>query len=162
MLAAARSVERHPAWRPGEFCVGGYSFYDAREHRGLMRNLIVRTASTGEVMAIVVFGRTTANGSTLLEAPLALRFGLASLMWVVNTKLNDTIGDLEIRLAGATIFSKRWRACVSRSGRTSYQTNTKLTNCTGFEFGADRTGNRLRLYTGTGTIANFVADGVRV
>ena len=82
-----------------EFCIaGGYSFYNPREHAGLMRNLIVRTSSTGEVMVIVIFGGDDRERIGALMEHLALRFPeITSLMYVVNTKFNDTIGDLDIQ-----------------------------------------------------------------
>mgnify|MGYP000258370088 CR=1 FL=1 len=79
------------------FCVeNGYTFHNAREHTGLMRNMIVRTASTGEVMVIVVFGADDRERIGALLDHLAERFpGITSLFYVVNTKLNDSVGDLD-------------------------------------------------------------------
>ena len=147
------------------FCIDrGYSFYDIREHRGLMRNLIVRTASTGEVMAIVVFGEDDRERIDALLSHTKERFpGLASLMWVVNTKLNDTIGDLEIRLHSGRdhIFEEMESLRFKVGPKSFYQTNSsqayelykivrEFAALTGQETVYD-------LYTGTGTIANFVA-----
>ena len=147
------------------FCIDrGYSFYDIREHRGLMRNLIVRTASTGEVMAIVVFGEDDRERIDALLSHTRERFpGLASLMWVVNTKLNDTIGDLEIRLHSGRdhIFEEMESLRFKVGPKSFYQTNSsqayelykivrEFAALTGQETVYD-------LYTGTGTIANFVA-----
>ena len=147
------------------FCIDrGYSFYGIREHRGLMRNLIVRTASTGEVMAIVVFGEDDRERIDALLSHTRERFpGLASLMWVVNTKLNDTIGDLEIRLHSGRdhIFEEMESLRFKVGPKSFYQTNSsqayelykivrEFAALTGQETVYD-------LYTGTGTIANFVA-----
>ena len=73
----------------------GYSFHNIREHAGLMRNLIVRTASTGEVMAIVVFGEEDTPRIEALMSHVAERFPqITSLFYVVNTKWNDSLADL--------------------------------------------------------------------
>ena len=152
-----------------EFCLDhGYSFYNVREHSGLMRNLIVRTASTGETMAIVVFGRDERRAIEKVMERLATRFPqIASLMYVVNTKLNDTIGDLDIvRYAGEDHIFERMEGLRFKIGPKSfYQTNSaqayelyKIAR----EF-AELTGDEIvyDLYTGTGTIANFVAGRCR-
>ena len=129
-----------------------------------MRNLIVRTASTGEVMAIVVFGEDDRERIDALLSHTRERFpGLASLMWVVNTKLNDTIGDLEIRLHSGRdhIFEEMESLRFKVGPKSFYQTNSsqayelykivrEFAALTGQETVYD-------LYTGTGTIANFVA-----
>ena len=73
----------------------GYSFHNIREHAGLMRNLIVRTASTGEVMAIVVFGEEDTPRIEALMSYVAERFPqITSLFYVINTKWNDSLADL--------------------------------------------------------------------
>lgn len=140
------------------FCIDrGYSFYDIREHRGLMRNLIVRTASTGEVMAIVVFGEDDRERIDALLSHTRERFpGLASLMWVVNTKLNDTIGDLEIRLHSGRdhIFEEMESLRFKVGPKSFYQTNSSQALRTVQDSPrvrrADRTGNRLRPVHGHG------------
>ena len=147
------------------FCLaGGYTFYDIRQHRGLMRNLIVRTASTGEVMVIVVFGEDEPAKIQALLDHLATKFpAITSLMYVVNTKMNDTIGDLDIvRHAGRDHIVEEMEGLRFKIGPKSfYQTNSaqayelykvarEFAGLTGSETVYD-------LYTGTGTIANFVA-----
>ena len=79
------------------FCIeNGYTFHNAREHRGLMRNMIVRTASTGEVMVIVVFGEDDRERIAALLDHLAANFPqITSLFYIVNTKFNDSVGDLD-------------------------------------------------------------------
>ena len=79
------------------FCVeNGYTFHNAREHTGLMRNMIVRTASTGEVMVTVVFGADDRERIAALLDHLAAVFPqITSLCYIVNTKLNDSVGDLD-------------------------------------------------------------------
>ena len=97
------------------FCLEhGYTFHNAREHSGLMRNLIVRTASTGEVMVIVVFGADDRPRITSLLDHLAEAFPqITSLFYVVNTKLNDSVGDLE---AVCYRGKDHRRGCASRWG----------------------------------------------
>ena len=79
------------------FCVeNGYTFHNARSHEGLMRNMIVRTASTGEVMVIVVFNSDDRPRITALMDHLAAKFPeITSLFYIVNTKFNDSVGDLD-------------------------------------------------------------------
>ena len=152
-----------------EFCVAnGYSFYNVREHVGLMRNLIIRTASTGEVMVIVVFGGDEQERIDKLMNHIAELFPqITSLMYVVNTKFNDTIGDLDIRcFKGRDHIFEQMEGLQFKIGPKSfYQTNSaqayelyKVAR----EF-AELTGNEVvyDLYTGTGTIANFVARRCR-
>ena len=153
-----------------EFCVAnGYSFYNVREHVGLMRNLIIRTASTGEVMVIVVFGGDEQERIDKLMNHIAELFPANHLllMYVVNTKFNDTIGDLDIRcFKGRDHIFEQMEGLQFKIGPKSfYQTNSaqayelyKVAR----EF-AELTGNEVvyDLYTGTGTIANFVARRCR-
>ena len=152
-----------------EFCVAnGYSFYNVREHVGLMRNLIIRTASTGEMMVIVVFGGDEQERIDKLMNHIAELFPqITSLMYVVNTKFNDTIGDLDIRcFKGRDHIFEQMEGLQFKIGPKSfYQTNSaqayelyKVAR----EF-AELTGNEVvyDLYTGTGTIANFVARRCR-
>ena len=79
------------------FCIEqGYSFHNCREHQGLMRNIIIRTASTGEVMVIVVFNEDAREAITAVMEMLKGKFPqITSLFYVVNTKWNDSVGDLE-------------------------------------------------------------------
>ncbi len=97
VLAPARTVGTPSAWRQKRFCIEhGYTFHNAREHTGFMRNMVVRTASTGEVMVIVVFGADDRERIAALLDHLAAAFpAITSLMYVVNTKWNDSTGDLE-------------------------------------------------------------------
>ena len=74
------------------------SFYDLKEHRGCLRNLVIRTANTGEVMIIVQFGEDQPEVREALLAELWANFELTSLYQVVNPKKNDTFNDLDVRL----------------------------------------------------------------
>ncbi len=148
-----------------EFCLSrGYTFHNPREHTGLMRNIIIRTTDTGETMVIVIFGSDdTERVKALLDA-LRERFpDITSLMYVINTKLNDSIGDLDVLLHSGRdhIFEKMEGLRFKIGGKSFYQTNSeqayKLYKVTR-EFAALTGGEVVYdLYTGTGTIANFVA-----
>lgn len=148
-----------------EFCVvHGYEFYNMREHTGLMRNIVIRTSTTGEVMLIVVFAHRDEEKITALMNALQERFPeITSLMYVINEKLNDTIGDLDIELwAGRDHIFEEMEGLRFKIGPKSfYQTNSEQAYNlykVARDFAA-LTGNETvyDLYTGTGTIANFVA-----
>ncbi|PST84420.1 23S rRNA (uracil(1939)-C(5))-methyltransferase RlmD [Pedobacter yulinensis] len=154
----------------------GLSFYDLRNHEGTLRNLIIRTSSTGEVMVAVVFAYASAEQIAGLMSFLVSRFPeVTSWLYIENQKRNDTIFDQEVKLyAGRDhIFEKM----LAGSGDTAreirfkigvksfYQTNSlqawelyKITR----EFAGFR-GDELvyDLYTGAGTIANFIAPEVK-
>ena len=142
----------------------GYTFYDLRGQQGLLRSLMVRIASTDEVMALMQFGEDDTERIAALLDAVAERFPeITSLLYVVNTKVNDTIGDQEvITWRGRDYIEEEMEGLRFRIGPKSfYQTNSRqayrLYSVTR-DF-ADLTGSELvyDLYTGTGTIANFVA-----
>ncbi|MFN3875051.1 MAG: 23S rRNA (uracil(1939)-C(5))-methyltransferase RlmD [Flavobacteriales bacterium] len=75
----------------------GLSHYDVRAHEGFLRNLLIRTATTGECMVLLSFGREERGPRERLLAALVDRFpGLTSVLWTINPKRNDTIFDLEV------------------------------------------------------------------
>ena len=151
------------------FCIEhGYTFHNAREHSGLMRNIIVRTASTGETMVIVVFNEDDRPRISALLDHLADVFpGITSLMYVINSKLNDSTSDLDaVCYRGKDHIIEQMEGLRFKVGPKSfYQTNSaqayelyKVAR----EFadlGADDV--LYDLYTGTGTIANFCASRCR-
>lgn len=142
----------------------GFSFYDLRAQCGLLRTLMIRIASTGEIMVVMVFGEDDAEKINDLMNAIRSKFPeITSLLYVINTKVNDTIGDQNILVhSGKAYIDEEMEGLKFRVGPKSfYQTNSrqaytlyKVTR----EF-AELTGNELvyDLYTGTGTIANFVA-----
>ena len=147
------------------YCIEhGYSFHNAREHRGLMRNITIRTASTGEVMVIVVFGAAEMERIEALLDHLSTTFPeITSLFYVINTKWNDSTSDLEhICYRGKDHILEAMEGLHFKVGPKSfYQTNSKqayeLYKITR-EFADLKEGDTLYdLYTGTGTIANFCA-----
>lgn len=146
----------------------GLSFYDLRNHEGDLRNLIIRTSSNGEVMIVVVFAYAEQEKVDGLMADLQQNFPeITSLMYIMNQKKNDTIFDQEvITYAGRDYIFEEMNDLKFKIGAKSfYQTNSlqahelyKITK----EFAGFK-GDELvyDLYTGAGTIANFVADSVR-
>jgi len=146
----------------------GLSFYDLRNHEGNLRNLIIRTSSTGEVMVVVVFAYVTQVEADGLMDELKKGFPqITSLLYIINQKKNDTIFDQEvITYSGRDHIFEEMNGLKFKIGPKSfYQTNSdqahelyKITR----EF-AGFSGDELvyDLYTGAGTIANFVAGSVR-
>jgi len=151
----------------------GISYYDVRQHTGALRNLIIRTSSTGEIMVIVVFAHADEEQVANLMTFVDTRFPqITSLLYILNTKMNDTIFDQEVKswkgpeyiheeMPGGNGKAIRFRV----GPKSFYQTNSiqalKLYEITrdfaGFK------GDELvyDLYTGAGTIANFIAGHVR-
>lgn len=145
----------------------GLSFYNARQWTGLMRNIIIRTTPDGQVMLIVVFGYLDDAIFPLMNF-IGDRFPeITSLNYVVNEKKNDTISDLQVHLfKGVPYLEEKMEDLTFRVGPISfYQTNSKqayvLYSLTR-DF-AQLTGDEIvyDLYTGTGTIANFVARNAK-
>jgi 23S rRNA (uracil1939-C5)-methyltransferase len=140
------------------------SFFDLRNQQGFLRNLIIRTANTGEVMVIVSFFRNDELHRKELLDHLSDTFPqITSLMYVINQKVNDTITDQEILVyKGKDHIIEKMEDLQFRIGPKSFfQTNSeqayKLYSVTR-DF-AELSGDEIvyDLYTGTGTIANFVA-----
>ncbi len=144
------------------------AFYDLRAQQGMLRTLMIRILTTGEVMAVVVFGEDRPEEIKACLDDLRAAFPeITSLMWVVNEKLNDTIADLDIKLhSGREWIEEDMEGLRFRIGPKSfYQTNShqayrlysvvrELADLKGSELVYD-------LYTGTGTIANFLARSAR-
>ncbi len=142
----------------------GLSFYDLKAQSGFLRTLMIRIASTGEVMVVMVFGEDDKPAIESLLSAVKEQFPeITSLMYVVNLKVNDTIGDQDIVLfSGRDYIEEEMEGLKFRIGPKSfYQTNSRQAYklySVARDF-AGLTGNELvyDLYTGTGTIANFVA-----
>ncbi|MBL7888577.1 MAG: 23S rRNA (uracil(1939)-C(5))-methyltransferase RlmD [Bacteroidia bacterium] len=142
----------------------GLTFFDLREQIGLLRNIIIRSTSTGEWMVIISFYYDDKeNIAALLEHLSALFSQITSLQYVINSKKNDTINDLDIKVykGNDSIYENMEGLKFKIGPKSFYQTNSeqaynlyKVTR----DFAA-LTGNEIvyDLYTGTGTIANFVA-----
>lgn len=142
----------------------GLSFFDLREQTGFLRNMIIRTSSTGETMLIVVFAYDDKEKRTALLEAVGKRFKeITSLHYVINGKRNDSIADLEcVRYAGEECIYERMENLKFRIGPKSfYQTNSEQAYrlySTVREF-AGLKGDEIvyDLYTGTGTIALFLS-----
>lgn len=146
----------------------GLSFFDLRAQTGLLRTMMIRIVSTGEVMVVLSFGEDNPGQIKGVLDDLRTSFPeITSLMYVVNTKANDTIADLDIQLhSGRAYIEEEMEGLRFRIGPKSfYQTNShqaynlykvarEYAGLTGEELVYD-------LYTGTGTIANFVARQAR-
>ena len=147
------------------FCIeNGYSFYNIRENHGFFRNMFVRTTEDGQVMLIVCFGTADMPKITTLLDAVQGRFPqITSLYYVVNEKLNDSIADLSPVLykGSPAIYEKMENLSFKIGPKSFYQTNSAqayrlysvardFAALTGDEFVYD-------LYTGTGTIAQFVS-----
>ena len=151
------------------FCImHEYPFYDIRQHTGLMRGVVIRTSSTGEAMVIVVFAQQDSERIEALMGHLKETFPqITSLMYIVNTKLNDSLSDqTPVLFAGRDHIMERMEDLDFKIGPKSfYQTNSaqalelyKVARSLA-DISAEDT--VYDLYTGTGTIANFVARGCR-
>ena len=142
----------------------GLSFFNPRQRRGLLRTLMIRTASTGEVMVLIQFFEEDEPARRLLLNHLSEKFPeITSLLYVINSKANDTLYDQEvICYRGKDHIMEEMEGLHFRvNAKSFYQTNSaqayelykaarEFAGLTGKELVYD-------LYTGTGTIAQFVA-----
>lgn len=143
----------------------GLGFFDIREHTGFLRNMFIRTTEAGNVMLIVCFYHEDAAARSALLDAVAEKFPqITSLYYVINGKANDSISDQEcILYRGEEAIYEYMEGLKFKIGPKSfYQTNTKqayklysvareYAGLTGKETVYD-------LYTGTGTIAQFVSS----
>lgn len=144
------------------------SFYNARKQEGFLRTLMLRTSSTGDVMVLIQFFYEDKENRIKLMQAVSKQFPeITALLYVVNTKGNDTIYDQEvICFAGNDfIFEEMEGLRFKINAKSFYQTNSvqayelyKITRSF-----ADLSGNEIvyDLYTGTGTIAQFVAKNAK-
>ena len=149
----------------------GLTFYDIRGGHGLLRNMMLRNSATHEVMLLIQFCIRTdeeqQQANSVLEYVHTNFPQVTSLLWVNNLKCNDTIGDLDVHTYFGTdfIYETMEDLRFKVGPKSFYQTNTEQA----YELYkvarnfAKLTGNELvyDLYTGTGTIANFVAHQAR-
>ena len=170
----------------------GLTFFNAREHHGLLRNMMIRLSNTQELMVLMQFCFVpfdTLSASKLREQAMQMLAWMhesfpevSSLLWVNNEKFNDTIGDLDVQLFSGTehIFLEMEGLRFKVGPKSFYQTNTEQAYilykvARSFAFNDLKVPNDLNdlkdskdfkplvydLYTGTGTIANFVAGQAR-
>lgn len=149
----------------------GLSFFNLRTQEGLLRNLMIRTSSTGELMVLLQCNVTCAEEEEQMKGLLQYVADgfpeITSLLYVINNKCNDTIGDLDVHVFRGNdhIFEEMEGLRFKVGPKSFYQTNSeqaynlyKIARSY-----AGLTGNELvyDLYTGTGTIANFVSRQAR-
>ena len=148
-----------------------YSFINLRTQEGMLRNMIIRTSSTGELMVIVICKITEDHEMELFKQLLQFIADsfpeITSLLYIINNKCNDTINDLDVHVFKVKdhMFEEMEGLRFKVGPKSFYQTNSeqaynlyKIAR----EF-AGLTGKELvyDLYTGTGTIANFVSRQAR-
>ena len=148
-----------------------YSFINLRPQEGMLRIMIVRTSSTGELMVIVICKITEDHEMELFKQLLQFVADsfpeITSLLYIINNKCNDTINDLDVYVFKGNdhIFEEMEGLRFKVGPKSFYQTNSEQAYNlykVAREF-AGLTGNELvyDLYTGTGTIANFVSRRAR-
>lgn len=144
------------------------TFFDIRAQEGFLRTMVIRTTSTGELMLIVVFFHEDKKEREKLLQHLADKFPqITSLSYIINSKANDTITDQEVVVfkGNEAIYEEMEGLRFKIGPKSFYQTNSEQA----YELYkiarnfAELTGDELvyDLYTGTGTIANFVAKNAR-
>ncbi|SEV86191.1 23S rRNA (uracil1939-C5)-methyltransferase [Prevotella aff. ruminicola Tc2-24] len=149
----------------------GMSFFDLRQQKGLLRDVIIRNSNTGEWMVIIQFHYDETGGEKealgLLQHIADKFSNISALLYLNNQKCNDTIGDQEILVFKGNdhIFETMEDLKFKVGPKSFYQTNTEQAYhlyCVAREL-ANLKGDELvyDLYTGTGTIANFVAKKAR-
>ncbi len=146
----------------------GYSYYDIKEHKGWLRNIIIRNSTTGELMINLVFGyddkteREKICNHLLEKVP-----PITTLLYTINSKWNDTIYDIDTKIVSGKgyIIEKLGDFNFKISPKSFFQTNTKqaeqLYNVVK-DFAA-LNGNEIvyDLYCGTGSIGIFLSNGAK-
>lgn len=140
-------------------------FYNIRENTGFLRNLIVRNNQVGDVMLTVCFAYDDQDKIVPMLDAVAAEFPqIKSLHYVINEKLNDSISDLDCILykGDDAIWETMGKLKFKIGPKSFYQTNSEQAYklySVAKEFAA-LTGNEVvyDLYTGTGTIAQFISD----
>ncbi len=154
----------------------GYSFYNIKENRGLLRTLMLRLASTGQTMVCLTFGENDEEKIKRILEAIKVRFPeITSLLYVVNLKLNDSIADQEVKaFSGPEYIEEEMEGLKFRvNAKSFYQTNSEQAyelykvarDFAGLNPDSEKAPEEkplvYDLYTGTGTIANFVARQAR-
>lgn len=144
------------------------SFYDVREWKGFLRNLIIRTASAGDVMVILVVNYYDEEAIAGILNHLADHFHeITSLIYMINSKTNDSISDLETHtFKGKSYIIEEMEGLTFKIGPLSFfQTNLEqahqLYSVAKNLAGISNEDIMYDLYTGTGTIANYVAKNAK-
>ena len=149
----------------------GYSFYNIKSNQGLLRTLMIRMASTGQTMVCLVFGEDDKEAIRDIMNAIISKFpDITSLIYVVNTKLNDSIADQEIiPFHGKPYIEEEMEGLSFRvNAKSFYQTNSRqayelykvVRKFAGLDDASKNSEEKplvYDLYTGAGTIANFLA-----
>lgn len=152
-----------------KFCKeNNFLYYNFHEHTGDLRNLIIRTTTLNQLMCIVQFGNTTQEKIDLLMNFLHNKFPqINSLQYIVNTKLNETYFDLEVKeFFGEdhiveNIGGLRWKIKAKSFFQTNSQQASVLYKKIVELSGASKDDIVYDLYTGVGTIALYFAQFVK-
>lgn len=142
----------------------GYDYYNSRSHEGFMRNIIIRNSTLGELMLVVIFAEKKQELIDELMNFIDKEFPqITSLQYVINPKFNDSIYDLDVILYKGKdhiieemdglkfkIGAKSFFQTNSEQALTLYRKTLEFANIQPDDIVYD-------LYTGTGTIANFIA-----
>ena len=142
------------------------TFFHPREQSGFLRTLMIRTTSTGEVMVLIQFYHTSEELEPLLSHVKSTFPEITSLLYVINNKANDTLYDQEIHcLAGRDYIIEEMEGLQFKIGaKTFYQTNSQQAYALyqiAREFAQLKHDDVVYdLYTGIGTIAQFIAKSV--
>ena len=146
----------------------GLSFFDLREQNGFLRNMVIRNSLNGNVMVIMVFSHEDEKARTGLLDFLAREYPqIISLQYIINTKKNASLGDqVPVLYKGQGYLTEEMDGLKFRIGpRSFYQTNTRqgvtLYRITRDFAGLSGTEVVYDLYTGTGTIASYLAGSAR-
>lgn len=142
----------------------GLSFFNPRAHTGALRTLMIRNSNQGDLMVLIQFHTATKAEINSYLTAIATKFEeITSLLYVINTKANDTLYDQEIiTFKGRPYIEERMRGLKFRvDAKSFYQTNSTQAERL-YEVAADFAdlqGSEVvyDLYTGTGTIAQFIA-----
>ena len=146
----------------------GLTYFDIRNHEGLLRNLLIRTSSTNNLMVLVQFFEDNKKNINLLMEHIKISFPeITSLLYVINQKANDTMYDQDIICFNGKdhimeemdglhfkIGAKSFFQTNSEQAKILYRKTKKLAEITEKDLVYD-------LYTGTGTIAQYVATSAK-
>ncbi|NCX96109.1 MAG: 23S rRNA (uracil(1939)-C(5))-methyltransferase RlmD [Chitinophagia bacterium] len=155
-------------WLKGYTIERGYSYYDARRHEGMFRNVIIRVATTGDVLVNLIFG-TEDEGiiNETMDALYAQFPAITSLHYTINTKLNDSIYDLDVvpYKGKPFIIEKLGEYSFKISPKSFFQTNslqaTVLYNVVAAFAGLTGSEVVYDLYCGTGSIGIYCSAGAK-
>ena len=147
------------------YCIqNNYSFYDLREHSGLMRNVMLRNSVNGEWMVNVIFAEQDEKKIENLLSVVKEKFNPTALNYAINTKLNDSVFDLEFKpFSGSFTIKEQLHNLIFKiSPKSFFQTNTKQAEKlyqVALDFADIQDSDVVYdLYCGTGTITCIAAN----